>query len=280
MIAASVALLAACGGAEKRQPDAVSVSIEPLRYFVDRIGGGDFKVNVVVPAGTNPEIYEPTPETLKAVARSAAYLAVGHIEFELAMLKAIERNSPGVRFVTLSDGIAPVESSHYHEDHGHNHTAVDPHVWVAPREVKAMAGNILNTLRQIMPDSAAKYEANYRDFAAALDSMDSVATRTLGAMPVKTVLVQHPALTYLARDYGFTQVSIEHEGKEPSVKHIKELVDVARAAGVKKVFCQREFSPAPAQAVAAEIGGEVVFIDLLSYDWESNIFHIINSLNY
>ncbi|MFR6416034.1 MAG: metal ABC transporter solute-binding protein, Zn/Mn family [Alistipes shahii] len=37
------------------------MSIQPLQSLVESIVGGDFVVEVLVPAGASPETFEPTP---------------------------------------------------------------------------------------------------------------------------------------------------------------------------------------------------------------------------
>ena len=56
-----VLILMACG--DKRTDERiVSVTIEPQRYFAEKIAGDKFKINCVVPAGQSPETYDPTPQ--------------------------------------------------------------------------------------------------------------------------------------------------------------------------------------------------------------------------
>ena len=65
-----VLLLAACkpGGEKKADtPDdkpVITVSIEPLRYFTEAIAGDRFDVVSMVPKGSSPETYDPTPAQL------------------------------------------------------------------------------------------------------------------------------------------------------------------------------------------------------------------------
>ncbi len=42
----------------------ITVSIAPFKYFVEAIAGNDFTVNIMVPAGADPHIYEPFPEQI------------------------------------------------------------------------------------------------------------------------------------------------------------------------------------------------------------------------
>ena len=42
----------------------ITVSIAPFKYFVDADSRNDFNVNIMVPAGSDPHIYEPFPEQI------------------------------------------------------------------------------------------------------------------------------------------------------------------------------------------------------------------------
>ena len=87
-------------------------------------------------------------------------------------------------------------------------------------------------------------------------------------------MVHHPAWGYFAQEYGLEQVAIEHEGKEPDVRQLAELIQRARRDGVQVVFAQPQFDPASAELVAAEIGARVELLDPLAYDWATNLRHV------
>ena len=42
----------------------ITVTIEPLRYFTEAIAGDNFNVISMVPKGSSPETYDPTPQQL------------------------------------------------------------------------------------------------------------------------------------------------------------------------------------------------------------------------
>ena len=64
-------MLAACGcQQQKSQPMTLTVSIEPLRYFTEIIAGDKFQVISMVPEGSNPETYDPTPQQLVTLNRN------------------------------------------------------------------------------------------------------------------------------------------------------------------------------------------------------------------
>ena len=73
-------LVTSCAGPLADKPQ-LTVSIEPLRYFVDNIGGDNFQVSTLVPAGASPETYELTPQQVVEVSNSRAYFSVGTLGF-------------------------------------------------------------------------------------------------------------------------------------------------------------------------------------------------------
>ena len=78
----------------------ITVSIEPLRYFVQSIGGDKFQVNTLVPAGASPETYELTPQQVVQTSDSRAYFCIGTLGFEQARLQKLTENAPNLLVVT------------------------------------------------------------------------------------------------------------------------------------------------------------------------------------
>ena len=94
-----VLILMACG--DKRTDERiVSVTIEPQRYFAEKIAGDKFKINCVVPAGQSPETYDPTPQQMVQVGKSQGYLRIGSIGFEQAWMDNIGIIIRDSRFLT------------------------------------------------------------------------------------------------------------------------------------------------------------------------------------
>ena len=87
-------------------------------------------------------------------------------------------------------------------------------------------------------------------------------------------IIYHPALTYLARDYGLEQVAIEDEGKDASAKRIAQIISQAREDGIKSVFYQSEFPESSVSVICDDIGANAVEINPLSEDIFTNIHEI------
>ena len=278
LIYALVIILFACQPKQKEAANMVSVSILPQKYFVDQISGGLVLVNVLVPPGSSPHNYEVLPSQMKNLARSKAWLQIGLLTFEDAWKVKFAEINKDLIIVNCSEGILPVAGSE-HEESGHGHAeAFDPHIWLAPAEVKIIAKNILKALNTAFPENATKFEINYARFILKMDSISEQIGKKLEPLKTREILIFHPALAYYARQFKLEQIPLELDGKEPSPRYMKEIVDLAHTKNIHVVFIQKEFDPAFARQLSVEINGEVVVIDPLDYNWEKQMLDITEKI--
>ena len=280
----------------------VFVSIVPQKYFVEQIGKDLVDARVMVQPGAGPHNYEPKPQQMAALSKAKIYFAIG-VPFENAWLEKIAAANPNMRVVHTDHGIEKLAMAahHHHDDHAeehhegehhdadhdgekkehhgkdahdedhHEHTGLDPHIWLSPPLVKIQAHTILDALQEADPKNKDVYEANFKAFAAQIDELDADLNRTLAGKEGLQFMVFHPAWGYFAHSYGLKQVPIEIEGKDPKPAQLKELMEHARENGIKVVFVQPQFSTKSAKLVAREIGGQVAFADPLAEDWMANL---------
>ncbi|MFI3268249.1 MAG: zinc ABC transporter substrate-binding protein [Rikenellaceae bacterium] len=282
--------MASCAQQTVEKDNTITVSIDPLKYFVDKISGGDFEVNVLVPKGASAETYEPTPSDIKNVTKSKAFISVGLLDTEINIIEYLEKKNDILNIelyknceLIESDGCGCGSAHHSHnetshDEHGHSHLSQDPHIWISVKNSRQIAKDTYEALVMLNRDSLNKYNENYSNLINSLNEVDSVFSANKGI--VNTVLVYHPFLGYLADEYSFTQVSIEDEGKEPSAKKIKELITDAKNEGIKTVFYQSQFPTSSVESIAKELSAKTVKIDPLEYDHIQNLINISNSLRY
>ena len=65
----------------------ITVSIAPFKYFVEEIADSDFRVNIMVPPGSDPHVYEPFPDQINKLRKSEAYISNGYLGFEMTWLE-------------------------------------------------------------------------------------------------------------------------------------------------------------------------------------------------
>lgn len=289
-----------------KSPIRVFVSILPQKYFVERIGGEQVTVSVMVGPGKSPATYEPLPKQMAALSGAALYFRIG-VPFENIWMDRVQAANTKMRIIDTREGIAlrAIEAHHHHdederhEENGHEehkeakgerreeheeeaknegHGEKDPHIWLNPELVKIQAATICKGLVAVDPQNKVFYEKNLQSFLADLDALDKEIAAALKNLPVKKIMVFHPSWGYFADRYGLKQIPIEIEGKEPGPKELAEIIEHAKAEQIKVIFVQTQFSTKTAESVAKAIQGKVITIDPLAENYLENLRRIVKVL--
>ena len=273
-------ILSACGNTtQKSEKPILTVTLEPLRYFTEAIAGDNYEVVSMVPKGSSPESYDPTPQQLVNLSKSQAYFRIGYIGFEQAWMKKLEANCPNMKVYDTSKGIDLIrDKGHWHGDHFHE-GGVEPHVWNSTQNALIIADNIYQALCELDSTHQEDYQKRLDVLKQTIRQTDAN-VHTLLENADSTFLIYHPALSYFARDYGLKQVSIEEGGKEPSPAQLKTLIETCRNENVHTIFVQQEFDQRNAQLIANELGVNIVSINPLSYDWVKEMIRIAEALKH
>ncbi|MDH6311436.1 zinc transport system substrate-binding protein [Parabacteroides sp. PFB2-10] len=266
----------------------ISVSIEPQRYFAEKIAGDRFVIHTVVPTGQSPETYDPTAQQMVRIGESLAYFQIGPIGFEQAWIDRIKQNNPQVTFFDLSQGMGFLEGEEHghdhaseeggHEDAHHHHGATDPHIWSSMEGARLIARNMLEAFVALDAENSEYYQTNYNNLMAEIDVTETTIAGIVKPLLSRTFIIYHPALSYFAEEFHLKQLCIEMDGKEPSPVQLKELVDTAVNHNVQVVFIQEEFDQKNAELIARETRCRLVRINPLAYDWSKEMIHIAEAL--
>ncbi|WP_421716464.1 metal ABC transporter solute-binding protein, Zn/Mn family [Arcobacter arenosus] len=280
----------------------VTVSILPQKFFVEKIAGDKIDVNVMVKPGASPASYEPKTSQMKKLSNSLAYFSIG-VPFEKSWLKKFEDANKKMLVVDTTKGIEKQEmQAHEHhdeeahdehkheEDHDHeknkheedhdehDHTGLDPHVWLDPILVKKQAENILNALIEVDEANKDFYTKNYQLFVKELDELDKKLESIIEPCEHKAFMVFHPSWGYFAKRYHLEQISIEIQGKEPKPAQLIELVEEAKKHDIKIVFVAPQFSQKGAKTISKSINGNVATINPLSEKWDENLLKVATEI--
>jgi len=273
-----IALLVSCLG-KVQQEKRITVTIEPQRYFAERLAHPFFEVVTFVPPGTSPESYDPAPQQMALLAKSKAYFCIGHIGFENAWLNKLKQNNPQLSFFDNSEGIQYISGTHVHDSPDHPEEGIDPHTWTSPKQALKIVENMYRALTVIDAAHRSVYQKNLEKLQEEINETDREVESFLRTSAQKAFIIYHPALTYFARDYGLTQYAIEADGKEPSPELLKRIIDTVQKENIRTVFVQQEFDRKNAEIIARETGCRLVEINPLSYQWREEILRIAKALS-
>lgn len=274
--------LSACQGKKEGGTRTISVTIEPQRYFAEKIAGDLFQINCVTPAGQSPETYDPTPQQMVQISQSQAYFRIGEIGFEQAWMKNLQSQNPDMAVFDLSEGMELIKNEEEaHEEgeaHHHHHGSVDPHIWTSISGARVIAQNTCQAFIKLDPENQEIYQAGYQRLIEEIDSTEAEMKQLLQPLAGTAFIIYHPALTYFAREFGLKQLCIELDGKEPSPAQLKQLLETATQSGAKVVFVQQEFDRKNAELIAKETGCRLVTINPLSYNWHDEMIRLATIL--
>lgn len=258
-------------------PLQIFVSIPPQKWLVEQVGGKLVSTHVLVDRGQEPHNFEPTPKQVAALFRSQLFFTVD-MEFEREISRKISQSSTSVQILDVTRTIHKIPITGQKDRGGNSSLAegsrqngLDPHVWLAPANLKIMATEMASSMAAVDPANKSVYELNVETVVALLDRLDKEIQHMLAPYAGSTFYVFHPAFGYFAHAYNLYQEAVEIEGKSPSPRQLYSLISRAKAEKVKVVFVQPQFDRKNAQAVAHAIGGEVVPLDPLAEDVVTNL---------
>lgn len=231
----------------------VLVSIAPQKFLVERVGGENVHVEVIVPPGANAHTYEPTTRQMLDVQKGEIWFRLGE-SFEARMLASLPAH---MEVVDQRVGIDLIEAG----CGCCTHDAHDPHIWLSPRLLKIEAAQIAETLCKHHPELTETFRSNLLALHKECDQLEEECRSLLAHSPQRFIMVSHPAFGYFCRDYGLEQLSVEMEGREPTPRFLTNLISKARACRIKRVFLQLQHNPKGGKRVAQELKAETVFVD-------------------
>ncbi|OPL19223.1 MAG: hypothetical protein AVO35_11635 [Candidatus Aegiribacteria sp. MLS_C] len=289
----ALAAVSSCGGASGAGDGLIraAVSVLPQKYFLERVGGDRIRVTVVVPPGANPATYEPAPSDMRTMSDTRFWFTVG-VAFEETWIPRFRGSNPDLIVVSTVEGLERLPIDRYsiehsaggggrntgHGGHSHGEGSPDPHVWLSPELVKHQARIMAETLASMDTTASDLYMENLEGFLREIDSLQAGIHSALDTLESRSFMVFHPAWGYFADEFHLVQVPVESGGSEPSPGELADLVDYARQHGIERVFVSPQFSTSAAEAIAAELDGEVAVMDPLAEDWTGNLLRVAEVL--
>ncbi len=235
---------------------------------VERIGGENIALTVLIPPGVDPHAFEPTPRDMVSLA-DADLVFINGAGLEQALLPLLENSgavlvdlSARIALRTLDAGDDPAAAG---ED-GHSDEGADPHVWFDPTNVMIWSDEIDEALSGLDPEHEQLFSVRAADYRASLAELDAwiwehVARLSRGR---RLLVTDHALLGYFAARYGFRQLGTVLPGfsslSEPSARDVARLEDEITASGVSAIFVGKTVSPLLAQRIAADTNVSLVVL--------------------
>lgn len=210
----------------------------------------------ITPAGAEPHDYELTTKD-RMMLENSDLLVINGGNFE-PWGKGIEALLPKVKVLRAGQQLM-IEN--------------DPHVWLDPIMLAMEAESITEMLKIVDPAGTEVYSVNFAKLLKQIYLMDESFRSGLSLCEKKDIVTAHAAFAYLARRYGFNQISIAglSPDAEPSPQTLAEVTKFAKANGIKYIFFEKLVSPKLAETVAREVGAQTLVLNPLEGLSESEL---------
>jgi manganese/iron transport system substrate-binding protein len=235
--------------------------------IVKNVGGDLTDLTVLLPVGSDPHAFEPTPHDLANVADAHVVFANG-LGLEAFLAEMLENAGGETPVVAVSRRVETrqfgVDEEVEDDEEGHHLEGVDPHVWMIPLNAVIFVHNIKQALIALDPANAETYEANAEAYKIKLEELDAWVEEQIETIPAENrqLVTDHDSFGYYVDRYGLELVGAVipafSTNAQPSAQELVALQNAITKYGVKAVFVSTTVNPVLSERVAEDTGIKLV----------------------
>ena len=266
-----VMTLAACGEATDPDTNQLTVTTTLFPHFdiARSIAPEDADVSLVLPAGTSPHDYEPSPGTVADILNSDIFIYTGEMLEPWVLSIYDDAVDAGVVMLEMADFVVllEAESDHEHDhadDDGHDHGDVDPHFWTDPNNLILMTNAIRREFERLAPDDVDHIDSQADIYVDELNHFDEM-FETLRASVSTTTMMHggHSAFGYFTYAYDLDMV-VPYEGfsddAEPTPGALSDMINTMATYNTEYLFSEALLASSVADTIAEETGAETLVL--------------------
>jgi zinc/manganese transport system substrate-binding protein len=247
----------------------IVVTTSTLGDLVSNVVGSEATVEILMPIGADPHSFSPSSRQVAALS-DADLVVTNGLGLEENFADVLEGViSDGGRVLDLGSMLDPIPFGNEDEDQdeGDNYT-LDPHIWMDPLRMAEGARLVAEALSEV--DNEVDWSARADSYSEDLDELHTEIEGMLSTIDdsERFLVTNHDALGYFAARYRLEVIGTVIPGGstlgDPSSEDLASLVATMRELGVTVVFAETTRPSVLAEAVAAELGGEVQVVELFT----------------
>lgn len=232
----------------------ITTTVKPIADIVREITGTNVVVNYIIPPNVNFHTYEIKTSDIKKISDSNLFIYIGYGE---PNIQSIVKNIPKEKSfkITALKGLTIIKEEH---------NEIHPALWLDPENSKVIAKFVLDYLLKNDSKNAEYYSRNYDRFIENVNRVLSYGKEKLSNLKNKNFVSYHYEFPYFTNRFGLTylaEIEMGH-GREPTPKHIIEVIDKIKVNNVKSIFTSKQFyNKKVIDLIVSKTGVKVIFLD-------------------
>lgn len=203
------------------------------------IGSELIELDYIVPIGSDPHLYEPTPSDLLKV-QNADIILINGLTFEGWLNKLIMASSTKAHIVTISEGIKVIQNE-IHQN------AVDPHAWMDVNNAIVYCKNILSAFVKAAPLNSKEFEFNFNIYKKELETLNNFVIEKISSIPEskRILITSHDGFRYFGKAYGLKLEPLQGTSTESDVqsKTILHINTIIKKYKIPAIFAESTINP-------------------------------------
>ncbi len=271
----------------------VVATLADLWAITRAIAGDLLDVQLATRASQNPHDFEIRPSQMLMVKRADVLVRNG-LEEDAWVDPIVEgsgnpkllRGSPNVIEAVRGIQVLKVPTGPMDRSLGDIHPLGNPHYLLDPGNLPIVTANIVSGLSGIMPDLAAKFEANRQAFLEKVAVADRRWKATLAPYRGVKIHAYHDSWPYFYRAFGFVEGGIieDRPGIPPSPQHVATLIREMKEEKARVILLETWYPAEVSNLMARETGAKVLVVPQTpgavkgTEDYISHMDYLVNAV--
>jgi len=225
--------------------------------------GEEARVFSLVPLGTDPHNFDPTPADVK-LSSEADLILINGMNLENWIVNLLQKTGTTAIMDTVTAGIKPIFTGRFSSQ-------IDPHAWLDPILGKIYAQNISRALIQLLPEHEQTILFNLAVMEDLLEEVHQYSLEKLTKIPEekRLLITSHDAFRYFGERYDIEVKSVLSSSPDAdlTVKDLINLNEMIKSSGVRAIFPESTINPKLVNQIARDnkliVGGKL-YTDSLS----------------
>jgi len=231
-------------------PPRVVATINIIADMAQQVAGNRLEVISLLPAGTDPHTYEPSPSDASTIANADLILKNG-LNLEGWLDKLISSAGSSAKIGIVSDLVKPIVASEFHNSY-------DPHAWMSIPNAKLYVRAIDSIFSEFYPQNAKFFHQNAKLYLEKLNQAEVQILKWIQAVPKEKryLITSHDAFRYFSKAYRFEVASIMGTSTDAdvSLKDINHLIQIVKDFHVPAIFVEVAINPKILHQLATDLG--------------------------